>query len=290
MALKEFIRRKIAACMPVNKERDTSLEQALLVSQWHMMRQQLPPEALPKLSQVGFKAFSQFEEDGLLLYIFSIIGAKSRRVVEICAGSGQECMAANLIINHGWEGLLFDGDEGSVRQGAAFYASHPRTWLHPPKFVHAWITKDNINSLVADNGFAGDIDLLSLDIDGNDYWIWQALHVVSPRVFICETQDAVPHDRAVTQPYSEKYCLDAEKQASGFFSVSLAAMRKLCAEKGYRLIGTHRYGFNAIFMRNDVGMEYFPEISVENALDNPYSRRSAAEKWPAAQHLPWVEV
>ena len=288
--IKEFIRKILAACLPVVRARDTSLEQALLVSHWRLMQCQLAPKDLPGLHQVGFKVFSQFEEDGLLLYIFSLIGTKNRRVVEVCAGDGKECMSANLIINHGWEGCLFDGNEESVNSGVAFYASHPRTWLHPPQFVHAWITRDNINSLLADRGFVGEIDLLSLDIDGNDYWIWKALHTVSPRVFICETQNAVPHDKAVTQPYSEEFSLDAERYASGFFSASLAAMCKLGAEKGYRLIGVHRYGFNAIFMRNDVGIEYFPEISVESALDNPYSRASREAKWPKARAMPWVEV
>jgi hypothetical protein len=272
------------------KARDTSIEQALLVSHWHLMKYQLAPKDLPGLQPVGFKVFSQFEEDGLLLYIFSIISPKNRRCVEICAGDGQECMSANLIINHGWEALLFDGNEEMVKSGNKFFASHPKTWLYPPKFVHAWITRDNINQLLADNGFMGEIDLLSLDIDGNDYWIWKALHAVSPRVFICETQNAVPHDKTVTQPYSENWHLDAEHSASGFFSVSLAAMQKICVEKQYRLVGINRYGFNAIFMRNDVGIEYFPEISVESALDNPYSRATREAKWPKARTMPWVEV
>ncbi len=78
---------------------------------------------------MGFKAYSQFEEDGILLYIFSLIGNTNKKVVEICAGNGQECMAANLIINHGWQGYLFDGLEENIKSGQNFFANHKQTFL-----------------------------------------------------------------------------------------------------------------------------------------------------------------
>ncbi|MDR3362808.1 MAG: hypothetical protein LBO64_08230 [Desulfovibrio sp.] len=284
------IQNKVAAFMTRQEDQHASVMQAVLVSQYHLMKHSLPPTALPKLSQVGFKVYSQFEEDGLLLFIFSLIGAESRRVLEVCAGNGRECMAANLIINHGWEGLLFDGNEAAVAEAVNFFAGHPRTWLHPPQCIHAWITRDNINELVTGHGFSGEIDLLSLDMDGNDYWILKALNGVSPRVIICETQNAVPAGIAVTQPYAEDFRLTAEQMADGFLSASLAAMQKLCAEKGYRLIGGHGYGFNAIFMRDGVGENFFPEVSVESVLSNPYSLHTCQTKWPSAQKHPWVAV
>jgi hypothetical protein len=152
--LKNFIKRKIQACIP-QIEQNTSLDQVILLNQYHLMKHTLPTSSLPKLSQVGFRVRSQFEEDGLLLYIFALIGTETKRVVEICAGDGKECMAANLLINHGWEGLLFDGDPESVKRGIQFYATHPNTWLHPPKFIQSWITKDNINDLIINHGFSG---------------------------------------------------------------------------------------------------------------------------------------
>lgn len=288
--LKKFVKAKIAACIPSIPEQNTSVSQVCLLSNYHLMKHLLPPEKLPKLSSTGFQVYSQFEEDGLLLYIFSIIGTHNKRVLEICAGNGMQCMAANLIINHGWEGLLFDGSVMNVQAGRNFFSSHPRTWLQPPIFVSAWITRDNVNELVRENGFTGEIDLLSLDIDGNDYWIWDALNAVSPRVLICETQNAVPADVAVTQPYNKDYCMSSEEYDKRCFSASLAAMKKLSERKGYRLIGGHRLGFNAIFMRNDIGMEFFPEVCVQDVLNNPYSRTICQEKWPAAQHWHWTKI
>jgi hypothetical protein len=142
---------------------------------------------LPSFKDVGFRSYSQNSEDGILLFIFALIGSTNRKVVEICAGKGIECNAANLIINHNWRGLLFDGNPGNIEFGRAFYATHPNTFIDPPLLVDAWITPDTINALIEDNGFHGSIDLLSLDIDGMDYWVWRAIECVQPRVVIWST-------------------------------------------------------------------------------------------------------
>jgi hypothetical protein len=126
-------------------------------------------DRLTGLPDVGFRRFSEFEEDGLLLYVFGIVGTTNRQVVEMCAGNGRECMAANLIINHGWRGFLFDGDEQNVRAMRAFYAGHRDTFLLPPACVHAWITAENVNRLLDDPAIDPEPDLLSLDMDGVDY-------------------------------------------------------------------------------------------------------------------------
>jgi hypothetical protein len=196
---KNFIRRVVAS---VQQEQNTQVEQAVIVNQYRLMKKLMGPGEMPSFRDVGFKVHSQFEEDGILLYIFSVIGTTNKRVVEICAGNGSECMAANLIINHGWEGLLFDGDKNSVEWGINFYATNQSTFLHPPIFKHAWLTRENINHLISDNGFKNEIDLLSLDIDGNDYYIMEAINVIKPRVIICETHNVIPSDLALTIPYT----------------------------------------------------------------------------------------
>src|SRR5207344_1296671 len=99
---------------------------------------------LPKLADVGFRKYSQFEEDGILLYLFSLIPPVNRTCVEICAGNGRECMTTNLIVNHGWWGYLFDGNERNVRNGRRFFSNNMDTFLHPPTFTHAWITAENV--------------------------------------------------------------------------------------------------------------------------------------------------
>ncbi len=274
----------------IKREQNTQVEQTMIANQYRLMQKMLTPQEMPKFKDVGFKVHSQFDEDGILLYIFSIIGTVNKRVVEICAGDGIVCMAANLIINHGWDALLFDGDRVSVANGIKYYKLNPSTSVFPPKFVRAWITKDNIDKLITDNGFTGEIDLLSIDIDGNDYYIMEAIQSVKPRVIICETHNVVPANLAVTMPYKEDYYYLDGKQHEEFRSVSLLAMQKLLSQRGYKLVGAHKYGFNAIFMLKELGKDIFPEVTVEEVSSNPYSVFRREKAWNEVKDLPWVKV
>lgn len=284
---KNFIK---GALSSVQSKHNTQVEQKIISNQYLLMKKLLAPDEMPSLKDAGFQVYSQFEEDGMLLYIFSMIGTINKRVVEICAGDGIQCMAANLIINHGWEGLLFDGDKDNVDLGIKFYASHKSTFLSPPTFKQAWLTRENINQLIGENGFRGEIDLLSLDIDGNDYYIMEAINVIKPRVIICETQNVIPADLALTIPYREDFYYLDGKQHEEFRSVSPLGMKKLLNTRGYRLVGSHRYGFNAIFMRNDIAIGFFPEVSVESLYDNFYSKVRRETTWQEIKDLPWVKV
>jgi hypothetical protein len=280
-----FIRSSIK---PLQQEQNAQFEQIGLINQYRLMKKLMTAGEMPGLTDVGFKVYSQFEEDGILLYIFSLIGTTNKRVVEICAGDGVECMAANLIVNHGWTGLLFDGNAELVQNGIKFYASNKSTWLHPPIFKHAWVTRENVNQLIEENGFHGEIDLLSLDMDGNDYHIMDVIDVIKPRVIICETHNVIPSHLALTVSYSAEFSR-TEGSHPDFMGVSLLAMTKLLNKKGYRLIGSHRYGFNAIFLPAGVATDYFPEVSVESVHDNSYTRLRQ-KVWEELKHLPWVEV
>jgi len=198
-------------------------------------------------------------------------------------------MLANLILYHGFDALLFDGDEYSVLRAKQFFASHPNSFLHPPKVVQQWITKENINDVIAANNYEGEVDVFSLDVDGIDYYLMQALTVINPRVIICETHNVIPANLALTIPYSANFnCADG-KYDSEFRSVSLFGMVKLMRAKGYRLIGTNRYGFNAIFLRNDVGANIFREVNHEECLKDSYTAERN-KVWERVANLPWVEI
>ena len=248
---------------------------------------------LPDLSHVGFKVFSQTDEDGILLYVFSVIGTVNKQSVEVCAGNGIECNTANLLINHGWYGLLIDGNEALVKQGLEFYKRNPHTYVYPPAFVHSWITRDNINEVVKENGFSGQIDLLSIDMDGVDYWIFEAIQVIEPRVVVIEYQDILGPDRALTVPYKDDF--DAYKHPTtlgmpNFCGASLAALVKLARRKGYRLVGCNCYGFNAFFIRNPLGEKEIPEIHITECFKHPKALWGMKKRFPTVKDFPWVEV
>lgn len=241
------------------------------------------------LSGKGFRVHSQFEEDGLLLFIFSKIGFTNKKGIEMCCGWGKECMLANLILYHGFEALLFDGDKNSVEKAKTFFSQHPNSFLNPPKIIHSWLTKGNINSVIGENGFEGEIDIFSLDIDGIDYYLLKELSIVNPRVVICEIHNIIPADLSLTIPYSDNFTYTDGKFDPEFRSASLLAMVNLMREKGYRLVGHHKYGFNVIFLRNDIGLKIFPEINHEKCLEDAYTKQRM-NVWPKVSNLPWAKV
>lgn len=255
---------------------------------YHMYRDMAArhDRALPSFKEVGFRCHSQFEEDGILLYIFGLIGTTNRTCVEICAGDGIECNTANLILHHGWWGYMFDGDESNVARGVDYFHNAKDTSLYPPKFNHAWITAENVNDVIEKAGASGAIDLLSLDIDGMDYWVWKAIDRIRPRVVVCETHNIIGPHEALTIPYDAKFKLTTPD----YHSASLAAMTRLAKQKGYRLVGTHRYGFNAFFILDGIAEELLPAVEPSQCLTDPYTLEAQSLRWPKVKDMNWVEV
>jgi hypothetical protein len=242
------------------------------------------------LVETEFRAYSQNGEDGLLLYIFSLIGTTSRRAVEICAGSGIECNTANLIIHHGWTALLVDGDNGNILRGKSFYRRCRDTFSYPPTLVHAWITAENVNQILLKHGFDGEIDLLSLDLDGMDYWIWKAIEVVRPRVVTIEFNSVLGSERSLTVPYSATFRAGEHGDHDKFYSgASLAALVKLGKEKGYRLIGSERLGVNAFFVRREIPDNLLEEVPLEHCFRHPRAA-VAATYFSRVSSRDWLDV
>jgi hypothetical protein len=257
----------------------------------HLAYQELLREGkpLPRLDEVGFRAFSQFDEDGILHYLFSVLGVANKSVVEICAGVGYECNAANLIINHAWDGLLFDGDQRNVDIANGFFSRWPDTYWRPPTVCQAWIDAETINDRIAENGFTGEIDLLSLDMDGVDFWIWKAITCINPRVVVLEINDCIPADVSVAVPYNRNFVV-ATDDKPGWLGASLAAWVKLGREKGYRLVGINRNVVNAFFVRNDLRPDLIPEVSAASCL-NDRTTRVKSRRWASPMSSwEWVTI
>lgn len=237
---------------------------------------------------VGFRVFSQNDEDGILLYLFACLGTVNRQAVEICAGNGFENNTANLIVYDDWEALLVDGDPENIQQARHFYTHLKDTFVEPPRIERAWVTAENVDELITRCGFAGEIDLLSLDLDGVDYWIWRAINGISPRVVVLEYQSAWGPERAVSVPYSPTF--QRPDGESSYYGASLAAFVKLGREKGYRLVGGSRHGYNAFFLRDDIGADLFPAVPAEACFTRAAIKERVRRVRPTIERLPWVEV
>jgi hypothetical protein len=264
-----------------------------LLFQLELRRWMLEGKPLPRLGDLGFKVYSQIDEDGILLALFAIVGSPHKTCVEICAGDGVECNTSNLILNHGWHGLLVDGNAELVARGREFYGHSPQTYCYPPVFAHAWVKRDSVNQLLTENGFSGDVDLLSLDMDGVDYWIWEAITAITPRVVVLEYQDNLGPDRSWTVPYADDfngYRIASRNGLPNFSGASLTAFVKLARRKGYRLVAINRLGYNAFFLRQGLAENVIPTLEVRDCFSHPKVVQGMRERFPLIKDCPWVEV
>ena len=228
-------------------------------------------EKLPSIWDAGFRVFSQFDEDGIILFLLGVVGIGPAKFIEIGGGDGvwaSNC--ANLALNLGFDGLFIDGNPDLVKQGEKFYSRHPDTGFYPPQFKQALVTKNNVNQIFSTAEFQGEIDVLSIDIDGNDYWIWEAIECIQPRIVVIETHIEFGQ-RSIVVPYKEDFVWQPGMHPH-YLGASPAAMTKLADRLGYRLVGANRFGFNAFYLRKDLGMDMIPEVDVADLFRHPRNR------------------
>lgn len=241
-------------------------------------------EKLSPISENGFQNFSQFEEDGLILYLFSLLKTENKTFLEFGADDGINSNAANLHFHHDFTGLFIDGNPKAIERGQHFYKKHGNPKVAAPTFLEAMITAENINELITKGGLKGDIGFMSIDIDGNDYWVWKAIDCIRPEVVVIETHNEFGlHDIIV--PYDPDYFYPGKHP--DYHGASPVAMTKLAKNKGYRLVGSNELGFNFIFLRDGLLVDQVPTVSVESLLQHP-SNKEAQARFEAVKDWEYV--
>jgi hypothetical protein len=212
-----------------------------------------PRNADPKrLARYGYKVYSQNDEDGIIAEIFRRIGTTARSFVEFGVETGVECNTAKLLVE-GWRGLWIEANPTSaaaMRQNFTTFIEQGRLTLS-----ESAVTAENIDALLEASGVRGEIDLLSIDIDNNDYWVWKAIRAIHPRVVVIEYNATLRPPLSLVVPYRP----DAPWDGSNFYGASLEALVRLGAEKGYRIVGCSLAGVNAFFVRQDLCGSHFLE-------------------------------
>jgi hypothetical protein len=210
--------------------------------------------------------YSQCGEDGVIARIFEVIGTTNRTFVEFGAWDGQHWSnTANLRLHHGWSGLLM---EGSDRADGELVRRER-------------VTAENVNRLFARYAVPERFDLLVIDIDGNDYWVWKAIRGFTPRVVVVEYNIHFATHLARTMPYDP----DHEWDETLYHGASLAALRKLGHEKGYALVHAEGWAPNAFFVHRDALPAGFVERPIEAVT--PWNRFAET---PAVGGRPWQAV
>lgn len=243
----------------------------------------------------GKKIYSQNEEDGILEYILTNIKPKTNIIYEICAGDGIECNSANLIINHNFTGYLFDCNINNINNGVSFYDKNNK--LNNAKFILSWITKENINDLILNKTsyYNKEIDILSIDIDGNDYWILKEImdnKLLNPRIIIVEYQDILGFDKSLTIPYDPNFNAWNYDCYLGpnYCGASLKAFINLLNEN-YAFIGCEKQGFNGFFIRRDELNDNLKEIiDISICFTSEKVINGMKYRYPRTKNLKWINV
>lgn len=196
-----------------------------------MVSWKLKGDTITDIRKFESKKYSHSGEDGIIRAIFKQIGTTNKVSVEIGASFGKECNT-HLLHEQGWNTLGFDAETGDT------------DWIKKH-----WITAENIAGLLKRYGIPREFDLLSIDIDGNDYWVWKALDWYRPRVAVIEFNGSVPLNMSLTIPYDPKYVWDGK---ANFRGGSLLAMVRLGMRKGYTLVCVEEQTIDAFFIRNDL--------------------------------------
>lgn len=230
-------------------------------------------EACTPLRQAEFKVFSQFGDDGIIQYLIHRLRPLPDSSVEFGVENYRQSNTRFLLVNNNWRGLVMDADEDCIR----YIQQDEIYWRHTLTARYAFIDRDNINELLRQAGFTGEIGLLSIDIDGNDYWVWDKIDIVQPAIVIVEYNSIFGPDLAVTVPYDPKFDRHRAHHSGQFWGASLSALTLLAGRKGYSLGGCNSAGNNAYFARNDK-IDSLPVFSAAEAFVDARFRDSRDAK------------
>jgi hypothetical protein len=205
-------------------------------------------ERLCDLSEAGFRVFSQWDDDGIIEWLVTRLPGIPESFVEFGVEDYLESNTRFLLRHRNWRGLVMDGSTDNIKK----VRGHRMYYQHDLHAVAAFIDRDNINRLLEQHGFAGEIGILSIDVDGNDYWIWQAIDEVSPWILIVEYNAVFGNTLPISIPYDASFDRRRAHSSMLYYGASVKALEYLGTNRGYALIGSNHAGNNAFFIRDDL--------------------------------------
>ncbi len=233
------------------------LERQAVMQALALARHNRALSSLHDLGEVEFSAFSQWGEDGIIDWLVSRVPDIPKTFIEFGVEDYRESNTRLLLQLRNWRGLVMDGSAdhiGDIRSQDIY-------WRHGLTAKCAFIDRDNINSLLKGEGMVGQVGLLSVDIDGNDYWVWKSIDVVSPAIVVAEYNAVLGDIHALTVPYRADFQRTQAHHSNLYFGASLPALIQLGRHKGYCFIGTTSTGCNAFFVRDDLAAKVAPALS-----------------------------
>lgn len=199
------------------------------------------------LSDVEFRVFSQNGEDGIIQWIIQNSKIENKIFVEFGVENYEESNTRFLLMNDNWSGIVMDGDKENIKS----IISWDEYWRYNLTAKECFITKENINGKIREEGIEGEIGLLSVDVDGNDYWILDSITCIDPTILICEYNSIWGGEKRVTIPYEATFQRTNKHYSNLYYGASLRAFTSWAENKGYLFLGCNSAGNNAFFVKKD---------------------------------------
>jgi hypothetical protein len=225
----------------------SQIDNLKLLSSKTLIEQMNTYGAYNSLHEVEFKVFSQFGDDGIIQYLIHNTEVDVEKFVEFGVDDYSESNTRFLLMNNNWKGLVMDASRENIQR----IKRQKYYWRHDLTAVHCWVDRENINTVIHDNGFSGSLGLLSIDIDGNDYWIWESLDTVKPVITIVEYNSVFGDKYAITIPYDPSFNRTKAHYSNLYWGASLRALCMLAEKKDYVFVGSNSSGNNAYFVKQD---------------------------------------
>lgn len=215
-------------------------------------------ESIHVLHDAEFRVTSQWGEDGIIEWLINKLDEIPKTFVEFGVETYRESNTRFLLQHRNWRGLVIDGSEENID----FIRRDSISWRHDLTSVASFITRDNVNAIISDSGFSGELGVLSVDVDGVDYWIWEAIDCVNPQILIVEYNSVFGDLLPLSVPYAPDFTRNQAHYSNLYYGLSIRAAQNLAEKRGYTLVGTNRAGSNAFFVRNDRASKILKHIEV----------------------------
>ena len=224
------------------------IQKELMIKAKLLSHKNLRLKKIKNLSEVEFQVYSQWGEDGIIDWLVNKFPEIPKSFLEIGTENYKESNTRYLLINKNWDGFIIEADKSSVKD----IKSQRVYWKYNLTVENKFISQNNINTIIKKNNIPKKLGLLSLDIDGVDYWILKKLSVLDPSIIICEYNSLFGQKKAITVPYKNNYIRSNEHFSNLFYGASIRAFINLLKKRNYFFIGTNSAGNNAFFVKQNI--------------------------------------
>ncbi len=246
---------------------ELKINQGLILSQLNSMRAVRHPVSL---TDYQFKVFSQWGEDGIIQFLVSNLEIRNKTFIEFGVEDFFESNCRFLMMKDNWAGFVIDGSIKNIDRLKSSYFY----WQYSLQARASFITRDNINSILEESGFDKDLGILSVDIDGVDYYVLEALADWTPSILIVEYNGIFGTDRPVSVPYQADFSRGRRHYSNLYYGANLPAFMYLAQKRNYAFVGVNNAGSNAFFVRKNLLNDKIREVDFQSNYSDSTFRES----------------